>query len=100
MMDVEHVNEHVRSAELLEPLENYTQNGNCPARFRERKQKMIEKKTPTFSAVSSIVFDAVETVTNSLRYQVTKPLHGFFRANLWMSSILGSDFHSRITQRT
>ena len=42
--------EHVRSAELLEPLENYTQNGNCPARFRERKQKMIEKKTPTFSA--------------------------------------------------
>lgn len=60
---------------------------------------MIEKKTPTFSAVSSIVFDAVETVTNSFGRSDETSAWLFSGATSGCQAFWG-DFHSRITQRT
>lgn len=70
--------EHVRSAELLEPLENYTQNGNCPARFRRGNKKWLKKKHPPFQQFRQLSLMRLKPSPIHL-VEVTKHQHGFFQ---------------------
>ena len=74
--------EHVRSAELLEPLENYTQNGNCPARFRRGNKKWLKNNTHLFSGFVNCLWCGWNSHQFIGRSDETSAC--FFQGNVWI----------------